>query len=45
MMNSSQLAQMAGIDELAEYVVAESFNYKETRLFGVYGGAKVSSNL
>ncbi|KAK1416000.1 hypothetical protein QVD17_31788 [Tagetes erecta] len=36
----SQLAQMAGIDELAEYVVAESFNYKETRLFGVYGGAK-----
>ncbi|KAK9063639.1 hypothetical protein SSX86_017510 [Deinandra increscens subsp. villosa] len=36
----SQLAQIAGIDELAESVMAVNSHYKETGLFGVYAAAK-----
>lgn len=39
--NSSQLAQMVGINELAESMMAFNTNYKDTGLFGVYAVAKV----
>ncbi|MFS7959337.1 putative peptidase M16, metalloenzyme, LuxS/M16 peptidase [Helianthus anomalus] len=39
-MNSSQFAQMAGIDELAEHLRAATCHYKDTGLFGVSAIAK-----
>lgn len=41
-MNSSELAQRVGINEIAESMMAFNTNYKDTGLFGVYAVAKVS---
>jgi hypothetical protein len=43
--NSSELAQRVGINEVAESMMAFNTNYKDTGLFGVYAVAKVSSNV
>lgn len=40
-MNSSELAQRVGINEIAENMMAFNTNYKDTGLFGVYAVAKV----
>ena len=40
-LNSSELAQRVGIDEIAESMMAFNTNYKDTGLFGVYAIAKV----
>lgn len=39
--NSSELAQRIGINEIAESMMAFNTNYKDTGLFGVYAIAKV----
>jgi len=39
--NSSELAQRVGINEVAESIMAFNTNYKDTGLFGVYAVAKV----
>jgi len=39
--NSSELAQRIGINEVAESIMAFNTNYKDTGLFGVYAVAKV----
>lgn len=41
-MNSSELAQRVGINEVAESMMAFNTNYKDTGLFGVYAVANVS---
>lgn len=40
-LDSSELAQRVGIDEIAESMMAFNTNYKDTGLFGVYAVAKV----
>lgn len=42
-LNSSELAQRVGINEIAESMMAFNTNYKDTGLFGVYAVAKVRS--
>lgn len=39
--NSSELVQRIGINEIAESMMAFNTNYKDTGLFGVYAIAKV----
>lgn len=41
-MDSSELAQRVGINEVAESMMAFNTNYKDTGLFGVYAVAKVN---
>jgi len=43
--NSSELAQRVGINEVAESIMAFNTNYKDTGLFGVYAVAKVRCNV